>query len=197
MYRRDVPLIKEYVRRKGEEGLLDVASFVLCSIQVPLSRTGEMVKEVKREGASASCLWGFKSGGYTHLRKHLTPLYSALFAPQTDDYSAVRLLLDTPGLGLPKVSFLLQCIGYDLACLDVHNLKRLNLSASITKVSPKLKEETKEKKIKDYISLVQKKGSEYWWDSWCKHVSGNRWNKSLPTADEVSYYHYQAITGES
>ena len=196
MYERDVPKIKKYVKRKGEEGLLDVGTFVLCSIQTPISRVGPMVKEVKREGSSAACLWGSKRDGYVTLRKRLKPLYEALVDSQVGLYPATRMLLDAPGLGLPKVSFLLQCIGYDTACLDVHNLRMYDIPYSVTKVAADLKEETKEKRVKEYIRTVSRKTTGEWWNDWSNFVANNRWNRNLETGDMVSDYHYHAISGQ-
>jgi hypothetical protein len=194
MYSRDVPLIKQYVLGKGEEGLLDVISFVLATIQTPLSRTGGMVKDIKLRGASSPHLWGSKVLAYTYCRDNLMSLYEALVNTECELPKGIDMLLEAPGLGLPKASFILQCIGYDTACLDSHNLKRYNLPISITKIG-KVKRQTKLLKINSYISVVQKEGTEYHWNSWCKYVSGNRWNKRLPTGDTVSAYHYEAITG--
>ena len=53
-----------------------------------------------------------------------------------------------------------------------------------------------EKKIADYVALTQRTGgSEYWWNTWCDYVAGNRANKSLSTGDEVSMFHVVAVIG--
>ena len=124
IYNRDVPLIKEHLDKKGTEGLLDVVSFVLCTIQTPLSRVGLQTDDIKRRGAQSAALWGFKRSGYEHTRKNLDALYEALTGPE-DVYTKLLTFLEVPGLGLPKASFVLQCCGYDTACMDVHNIKRM------------------------------------------------------------------------
>jgi hypothetical protein len=50
------------------------------------------------------------------------------------------------------------------------------------------------KKIADYVQLtIDTGGSQYWWDTWCAYVAGNRANKALDTAQKVSKYHVTAI----
>ena len=78
MYARDVPSIINHVQTSGPQGLLDVGAFVLCTIQTPLSRVGDMVLEVRREGAQAPALWGSKRSGYAYLQEHQHALYERL-----------------------------------------------------------------------------------------------------------------------
>lgn len=193
MYKTDVPKIKRYVQEEGPDGLVSVGAFVLSTIQTPLSRTLEQVRDIKERGESSKALWGFKRAGFRHLSDNKQGLYHKLVERPLDVRSATLLLLNTPGLGLPKASFLLQCLGYNTACLDVHNLKRYNINPSITRTS-KLSTDALIKKTDNYIEFVQKKGSEYYWDGWCGYVAGNRMNKSLPTAEVVSSFHYQVIS---
>jgi hypothetical protein len=57
-----------------------------------------------------------------------------------------------------------------------------------------LKHETRLAKIRAYLALcVSSGGSEYWWNSWCETVAGNRANRSLTSADVVSRYHAECI----
>lgn len=194
MYARDIPLIKDYLDTRGEAALLDVASFVLATIQQPLSSCGKQMEEIRLRGAEATALWGFKRSGYEYVRNNLTALYEALNGSD-DVYSKMETFLEVPGLGLPKASFVLQCCGYDTACMDVHNLRRYGLPVSMTKVG-KVKPETRMKKIKAYVNYCQIMGTEAHWNGWCDYTAGNKMNKSLPTGDMVSAYHVECITGE-
>ena len=36
--------------------------------------------------------------------------------------------------------------------------------------------------------------AEYWWNTWCEYVAGNRANRALNTGDVVSRYHVECIT---
>jgi len=195
MYRDEVPAIVEYVKERGLDGLISVGAFVLCTIQMPLSRVLEQTKDIKQKGAESEALWGGKRKGYLTLVEQAERLHEALVVSPVPLIEALDVTTELPSFGLPKASFLLQCLGYDTACLDVHNLRRLGLTPNVTKLG-KVKKETKEKKMNFYLDLVQQKGSEYWWDSWCEHVAGNRMNKTLPTAQDVSEYHLTAIKAE-
>lgn len=195
MYRRDVPRIVAYVKSKGPDGLVDVAAFCLATIQTPLSRTAPMVQDIRAQGAGSKYLWGSKRNAFQYVQLHKEELFEMLLKEPVPREIALERLLVVPGLGLPKASFLLQCIGYPTACLDSHNLSRYGLSPNITKVG-RVTEGTLRKKIDNYLTVCDNIGpSEYHWDSWCDYVSGNRVNKTLPTADRVSAYHWEAISG--
>lgn len=181
MYKRDVPLIREYVYNKGPDGVLDVVTFVLCTIRVPLSKVYEYVEDVRVNQENSKHLWGHKSKGYLYTKEKKEKLYSVLYSGRSTE-SVLEEYLRVPGLGLPKASFVLQCVGYDTACLDGHNLKRLGLSANLTKG-----------KTEAYLRTVREKGSEWYWDSWCEYIAGNSYNKRLPTADLVSAEHIRCI----
>jgi hypothetical protein len=36
--------------------------------------------------------------------------------------------------------------------------------------------------------------AEYWWNSWCRYVAGNRANRALDTGDVVSRFHVECVT---
>jgi hypothetical protein len=94
-----------------------------------------------------------------------------------------------------KAAFLAQCLGFNVACIDSHNIKRLGISPNLVKTPPSgMKPATVRKKVEQYVELTQQEGSEYWWNTWCKYVAGNRANRALDTGDVVSRYHVECIT---
>lgn len=189
MYKRDVPLIVEYLNDTGPEGFISLGSFVICTIQMPLSRVKSQCKDIKNNGASSSALWGHKKLAYAEFTDKADYYHEMLTDRSQHLSSVLTRLVMIKGLGIPKASFLLQCAGWDVGCLDVHNLKRFKLDPKITKM------DAKGRRITQYITVCNKLGgSEFLWDSWCAYVAGNRMNKSLPTADIVSAYHVEAIT---
>lgn len=192
MYSTDVPRIRQYVETEGPDGLHDVITFVLATIRTPISRVVSAVEDIHTRGSESTHLWGFKRSGYLHSLEHKKALYGSLIESESDIDSATETLLSVPGLGLPKASFVLQCIGYDTACLDSHNLKRYGLPISFTKL-PTGKE--RHKKLCAYINYCRIKGSEFHWNSWCEYVAGNKYNKELDTKEKVSSIHVTAITG--
>lgn len=187
MYQRDVPDILSYVQNTGPDAIVDVGAFVLCTIQTPLSRVGNQMLDIKRFGNMSKALWGVKRKGYNYISNAKSVYYKYLVEDTPDKDKALDIACHTPGFGLPKGGFFLQCLGYDLSCLDGHNLKRFGIDPKIVK----------RKDINNYIKVCDDIGnSEFFWDSWCTYVAGNRVNKKLPTADIVSRYHYKCIEGE-
>jgi hypothetical protein len=103
--------------------------------------------------------------------------------------------MDVPNLGMVKAAFLAQCLGFNVACIDSHNIKRLGISPNLVKSPPAaMKPATVRKKVEQYVELTQIEGSEYWWNSWCEYVAGNRANRALDTGDVVSRYHVECVT---
>lgn len=193
MYKRDVPEITSWVESAGPDGITAVGAFVLCTIQTPLSRVKDQVAGVKRDGYSSEYLWGHKRAGFYHLRFYRNELYDLLLGRSQSREETLYRLLACPSLGLPKAAFLMQCVGWETACIDSHNAKRFGIT--VDKITPVMKPQTKEKKVLDYLSECDKLGtSEFFWDSWSNFVAGNRMNKTLTTADAVSRYHVEAIT---
>jgi len=139
-----------------------------------------------------------KRNGYLYAVEHKHVLHEALKAAvkHNDPVGAIDVLTNVPNLGIVKAAFVAQLVGLDVACLDSHNLDRLGLDRAALRFAKTVKPETKRKKIQDYVHLTQVTGgSEYWWDTWCNYVAGNRANKSLTTGDAVSAYHATCIIG--
>jgi hypothetical protein len=203
MYQRDVNEIKAFVKWRGPDALVNNGLFVLLTIQAGLSTVrGSMVK-VERDGYAADCLWGKKSDGYEYLQDNAEYLYGKLYhIADTKGYESVeacadviQLFMQVPNLGMVKAAFLAQCLGFNVACIDSHNIKRLGISPNLVKSPPAaMKPATVRKKVEQYVELTQVEGSEYWWNTWCEYVAGNRANRALDTGDVVSRYHVECIT---
>jgi len=199
MYDRDMPIIAAYAESKPE-GLLSVITFVLCTIQAGLSTVKAQMDDVKVNGEASIYLWGKKSDGYIYASDRMEFLWSKLFHLRDKSMEdpeviaeAIELLMAIPNLGMVKAAFVCQCVGFNVACIDSHNLKRLGLLPSAVKVSAKLSKEKKREKILNYIALCQQEGARYWWDTWCVHVAGNQANRRLKTGEAVSAYHSECV----
>ena len=203
MYQRDVNEIKAFVKWRGADALVNTGLFVLLTIQAGLSTVrGSMVK-VERDGYSADCLWGKKAEGYEYLVDNAEYLYGKLYhIADTKGYESIeacadviQLFMAVPNLGMVKAAFLAQCLGFNVACIDSHNIKRLGISPNLVKSPPSgMKPATIRKKVEQYVELTQVEGSEYWWNTWCEYVAGNRANRALDTGDVVSRYHVECVT---
>jgi len=205
MYDRDVNLIIDHCQRKGS--VLPVVTFTLCTIQAGLSTCGDQIADVNLHGADSRFMWGKKGDGYSYAAEHDAYLWGKVNHIKdtlgTDSIDAcveaILLFMKIPNLGMVKAAFCAQMLGFDVACIDSHNIKRLGLPASAVKTPPaKMKPATVRKKVAAYVALTQDTGgSRYWWDSWCAYVAGNRANKRLITADAVSVYHVTCVESVS
>ena len=152
--------------------------------------------DIDEHGAASKYLWGNKRDGFLYLQEHKQVIFAAIKAAVkvNDPIAAIDVLTNVPNLGIVKAAFVAQLVGLDVACIDSHNCDRLGLSRSALKFSKKVKPELKRKKIADYVKFTQDTGgSEYWWNTWCEYVAGNRANKRLDTAEKVSKYHVDAV----
>ena len=212
MYQRDVNEIKAFVKWRGPDAMVNTGLFVLLTIQAGLSTVrGSMVK-VERDGYDADCLWGKKTDGWAYLIDHKDYLYGKVYQiADKHGYESkqgcieiIRLFVSVPNFGMVKAAFMAQCLGFDTACLDVHNLTRFGIPVSATKIDMKAKEATILRKIEAYVHLChtyaehgenyEVSTAEYWWNTWCIYVAGNRANRALDTGDVVSRYHVECVT---
>ena len=197
MYNRDCKKIAKFAM-KNPDNLARVTTFVLTTIQAGLATTHNQMLDIDEHGADSKYLWGNKRAGYEYMQEHKAVIYAAIKAAvKADDaVGAIDVLTNVPNLGIVKAAFVAQMCGLDVACIDSHNCDRLGLARTALKFPKGVKPETKRKKIADYVALTQRTGgSEYWWNTWCDYVAGNRANKSLSTGNEVSMFHVVAVMG--
>ena len=199
MYKRDCNAIADFASLHPNN-FVRVVTFTLCTIQAGLSTVKMQMQDVDVNGLESKYLWGKKSDGlaYTIANKHfLWGKLMALKESGTSDIDAISdgimLLRKVPNLELVKASFVMQMLGFDVACIDSHNLTRLGLPPSAVKIGAKLKPATQLKKVKAYVEMCQYEGTKYWRNSWCDYVAGNRANRLLDTGDVVSKFHVDCV----
>lgn len=202
MYARDCHAIASHAIA-SPDGLFNVIEFTLCTIQMGLSTVKQQRRDIAARGADSAFLFGSKRDGWCYAKDNIASLWGEVVALRergTSDVEtvtdAVLLFMRVPGLGMVKASFVAQMLGFNVACLDTHNLRRLGLPASAMKVSATLKPDTMRRKVSAYVALCQQDGAEYWWNSWCDYVAGNKSNRLLDTGDVVSKYHWDAVSME-
>ena len=195
MYDRDMPLMRAHALA-SPQGLTDVVTFVLCTIQQPLQSVGRQMADIRATGSESKYLFGSKREGHRYAVAHAEVLYAAVAEAVRvgDTIGAIDVLSNIPGLGVVKASFVAQIVGLEVACLDGHNLKRLGLAEAAFKLAKSVKPDTKRKKIAAYVkACADTGGARYWWNSWCAYVAGNKANRSLTSADAVSAYHVACL----
>lgn len=201
MYQRDCTEIVQHALQ-SPDGLYDVIEFTLCTINMPLSRVIEQRKSIKLHGIMSKWVSSTKAQGITYAQEHKVELHTLMIniretaGCDTIDgaQAVVDLFMRIPSIGMVKAGFIGQMLGFQVACLDRHNVRALGLSESALRINKKASQEVRLKKIREYVKLCRRKGSEYWWDTWCNFVADRGgMNKTLPTGDAVSRYHVDAV----
>lgn len=202
MYQRDCTTISNYALA-SPSGLRDVGEFTICTVNMPLSRVLDMRRDVKVNGYQSKWLSSVKRDGFAYLSQMSPSLHANLckiidkHGTDTIDAAqqAIDTLMDIPGVGMVKAGFIAQMCGLEVACLDRHNVRALGMKEDALKIDKKLKPDTRNKKIRNYVKLCRRSGgAEYWWDTWCNYVADKGGlNQSLPTGDAVSAYHVTAV----
>ena len=210
MYQRDCNLISHYATT-SPDALYDIIEFTLCTINMPLSRVHTQRISIRKHGIKSKWVSSAKALGITYAQEHKAELHTLMLnlkevlnsdpyadlspiAGITGAQAAVDLFMRIPSIGMVKAGFISQMCGFEVACLDRHNIRMLGLSETALLVSKKIKPELRLKKILSYVELCRLRGAEYWWDTWCNYVAEKGgMNKSLPTGDAVSAYHVTTI----
>lgn len=201
MYQRDCTMIAQYALA-SPQGLYDVIEFTLCTINMPISRVHLQRQSIKEEGTQSKWVSATKANGINYAKMNQAYLHKQIlhirdkYGLDTIDGSqyAIDLFIKIPSIGMVKAGFIAQMCGFNVACLDRHNVRALGLSETALNLNKKVSDELRLKKIREYVKLCRRRGSEYWWDTWCNYVADRGgMNKSLPTGDAVSRYHVTAI----
>ena len=200
MYKRDVQEIMNICHAK--QSVLPVVAFTLTTIQAGLSTCLGQLVDVNDMGSDSRFMWGKKGDGYDYTKRNDAFLWGKVnhikdtLGTQSVEacVEAIMLFITVPNLGMVKAAFVAQMFGFNVACIDSHNIKRLGLKPSAVQTPPaKMKEASKRKKVTAYVEMCQLEGTAYWWDTWCEHVAGNRANRALDTGDIVSRYHVECV----
>ena len=210
MYQRDCNLIAQYAMT-SPDALYDIIEFTLCTINMPLSRVHTQRISIREHGIKSKWVSSQKAKGITYAQENKAELHTLMLnirevlssdpyadlspiAGITGAQAAVDLFMRIPSIGMVKAGFIGQMLGFQVACLDRHNVRALGLSESALRINKKASQEVRLKKIREYVKLCRRKGSEYGWDTWCNFVADRGgMNKSLPTGDAVSRYHVDAV----
>jgi len=183
MYKEDVASITSFVNTKGLEGFKSVFYFVLGSIRTRFYQINDITTDIKVEGLNSKHIWGHKTKAYNDFNILAKDL---LFAIQNSNDIPIltRNIMQINGIGLAKSNFLLQLMGKETACLDVHNLVQLGIPQEYFK---------NKNKVDEYLEIVKQDSSENWWNNWCQTIA-DRYPTRFKTANEVSKLHVKAIT---
>ena len=192
MYATHQPQIAKFARQ-NPDNFAKVLRFVIFTIQQQLSTA---VKQ--STGEQAANAFGFKLKALAEIERDKKQIFDecqALYCAG-DKVGLLDRLTKVHGLGLVKAGFVCQLVYGFAGCIDTHNLKLYNIKLSQVTLSDKLKEDTRLKKISQYISLCDKLGgTEHLWNYWCQYVADNQ-PTSYKSEWQVSKLHVDAIVSK-
>ena len=133
MYTDDVNEIKLEAHKRGD--LTGIIAFTFATIQQGLSTCARQAMDIKRNGYNSNSLWGLKSQGLKYAIDNKTFLYNKCvhiiekhgYESEESIFEILKLFFLIPNIGIVKAGFIAQMLGFNVSCLDSHNLKRLGL----------------------------------------------------------------------
>jgi hypothetical protein len=134
-------------------------------------------------------LFGHKLDAHLYLMNHAAELWRDIRASRTNA-NRIAVLCRIPGIGIVKAGFVLQLMGYNVACLDSRNVKRegRNPNEFRSRGGDTKKSLAFVRKIDRYLAEVEGRAQEYW-DLWCADVAAT-YDR---TADEISALHLAIV----
>jgi hypothetical protein len=148
--------------RQDPDVFLRGVLFAVCSIRQPIVNVPDQLSDVM--AGDLSSLFGHKIDAYAYVSKHYHALRSDVLASRTNA-NRIAVLCRVPGLGIVKAAFVLQLMGYDVACLDSRNVKREGRNPDEFRSRRKTSVAFL-RKIDRYLVEVEGRSAEYW-DLWC------------------------------
>ncbi len=195
MYAEHVPLINEAMRGDAEtfgRGVL----FSILSARQPIQTIPDQLRDVDRNGGeSASLALYRKWQGWEYLQANCASLHKLICGfSLTETREALETLTIVPGLGIVKSAFVLQFLGFDIGCLDTHNLKRENIPLEAFKMNGPNRglNGFYRSQFDKYMKLAGGRARELW-DTWCTQIAPMR----DMTAEQISELHLAILPEET
>jgi len=191
------PKINAYAQTSAGNNA-DMVMMVVLSIQQPWHAIGDQMKDYREHGANSRFVWGNKRKTFDWLQENKEALYRDAMeslcypVPLERDRELMKAFLQVPGLGLAKAGFCCQLFAGRVGCIDVHNLRRLNIAPSVLSFDKSATVATKRKKIDAYVSACKQRRTSWLWDTWCKLIASKD-QKRWIDGDHVSAVHYDYL----
>lgn len=184
---------------KRSENMRDVVLFVAATIQQRFETVPGIMADIRANGADSRFLFGSKRDLFAYVTAYHADLFADLEAASVLSdtreaaIQAVMRLTSVPGLGCVKAGFVAQMLGFEVGCLDTHNLRRFGLKASDFKWGPNARPELIRAKVARYVDTCGEfGGSRGLWDSWCDYVA-LAWPNTWLDGAHVSAWHTKAL----
>lgn len=145
------------------------ALFAILSIRQPFTRVPEQLGAVL--DGDLSHLFGFKAQAWGYIQDNACELWNGIKGAH-DNAERLAIVCQVPGLGVVKGAFVLQLMGYDVACLDARNIAREGRNPRAYRSDGEKGKAGKAwaRKIAAYLAEVEGR-AEFYWDAWCHDVA--------------------------
>jgi len=196
-FKKHNPLINQYAQKSAEH-TKNMVMMVVLSIQQPWWKVGDQMQDYKQLGSESRFVWGNKANTLAWLDINADSLYAdamdalAHCKGRELDIRLMQIFIRVDGLGLAKAGFCCQLFAGRVGCIDIHNLRRLDIPESALKFSKKLKPESQRKKIETYVDACRKRRCSWLWNSWCGLIAKKQ-PKHWIDGDHVSQVHYDFL----
>lgn len=164
--------------------------FALLSIRQPIRNVPAQMADVDERGDGSDYLFGFKRAAYAYIMDYGDQLRCDVMNAATN-VARMEFMCQVPGLGLVKAGFVLQLMGYDVACLDSRNVKREGRNPRAFRTDGKKTGPAFVRKLIRYLVEVEGHAETYW-DAWCRDVA----DAYDMTAHDVSALHLAILPDE-
>jgi len=191
------PKINAYAQTSADN-IADTVMMVVLSIQQPWHAIGDQMRDYREHGANSRFVWGNKRKTFDWLQEHKETLYrdamdaNSIKLGKYRDRALMDAFLQVPGLGLAKAGFCCQLFAGRVGCIDVHNLRRLNIAPSVLNMSKSVQVDTRHKKIDAYVSACKQRRVSWLWDSWCNLIA-KKDPKRWINGEHVSAVHFEYL----
>lgn len=174
--------------RRSADGLHDVLLFVVATIRTPIYRVGPKLDAIRRGQWHGMQNRVATRRAAEYVAANVHDIYRRLQRCDTR-VDAVELFTEVPGLDTVKAGFVAQLLGYDVGCLDVHNLERFGLSRDAFRVYGVRSRERVRERIAHYVDVCDRcGGSLALWASWCDLIAA-RYRRQFDGGATVSRLH--------
>lgn len=159
--------------------------FAICSIRQPITSVPDQLQRVTT--GDLGPLFGHKLDAHLYLMNHAAEFWRDVRNSRTNA-NRIAVLCRVPGLGIVKSAFVLQLMGYNVACLDSRNVKREGRNPRAFSSDGRKYTVAFVRKIERYLAEVEGRAAEYW-NLWCQDVA-DAYDR---TAEEISALHLAIV----
>ena len=196
-FKKHNPLINAYAQA-SPKNLKHVVMMVALSIQQRWDTVGDQMQDYKANGVDSRFVWGNKIKTLVWLDDNIDTLYEVVMSAISEskgrklEIKLMEAFTRVDGLGLAKAGFCCQLVAGRVGCIDVHNLKRLDIPETALKLPNKISDKTRTKKIVDYLDICKPHGCAWLWNTWCQLIA-DKYPEKWADVDHVSSAHYDFL----